>query len=72
MALRRRSRRAIAPYRPLLQRCLRRKQAHAGCCDPAPFLLQAPTWLKAAMVMFAAGGLGVFSGFGNNKDPDTY
>lgn len=34
--------------------------------------LQAPSWLKFFLGLFVVGGLGVFSGFGSNKDPETY
>ena len=35
-------------------------------------LLQAPLWLKGGIALFAAGGVGAFSLFDQNKDPEAY
>jgi Chlorophyll A-B binding protein len=46
--------------------------AHFGLIDPGHPVSMAPLWLKAGIVLFTAGGIGVFSAFNTNKDPDTY
>jgi hypothetical protein len=46
--------------------------AHVGLIPTGVPLMMAPWWLKTGIVLFTAGGLGAFSGFSLNKDPDTY
>jgi len=36
------------------------------------FAVQAPAWLKLNIALFTAGGIGVFSLFDQNKDPEAY
>lgn len=45
--------------------------AHFGLIDVGP-LSAAPLWLKGGIALFAAGGVGAFSLFDQNKDPEAY
>ncbi|GAB4824143.1 hypothetical protein N2152v2_011189 [Parachlorella kessleri] len=46
--------------------------AHFGLITPGVPLTQAPGWLQLSIATFVAGGLGAFSFFGQNKDPEVY
>lgn len=46
--------------------------AHVGLITPGVPLTQAPWWLLGSGIVFFLNGIGTFSQFGANKDPDTY